>query len=44
MNDEDTVAFASACAAAACMRFPIPLDPPTLERIARVQAGDKSDE
>jgi sugar/nucleoside kinase (ribokinase family) len=38
MNDDDTVAFASACAAAAIMKFPIPLYPPTSERIAAVQA------
>lgn len=37
MNDDDTVAFASACAAAAVMKFPIPLYPPTLERIAAIQ-------
>jgi hypothetical protein len=36
MNDDETVAFASACAAAAIMKFPIPLHPPTLERIAAV--------
>jgi len=39
MNDDDTVAFAAACAAAAIMKFPIPLYPPTLERIAAVRAG-----
>ena len=39
MNDDDAVAFASACAGAAIMKFPIPLNPPTLERIAAVQAS-----
>lgn len=39
MDDEATVSFASACAAAACMHFPIALDPPTLARIEQVQKG-----
>jgi hypothetical protein len=38
MDDDQTAAFASACAAAAIMKFPIPLYPPTLKRIAAVQA------
>ena len=38
MSNDDAVAFASACAGAAIMKFPIPLHPPTLERIAAVQA------
>ena len=33
MTDEETVRFASAAAAVACMNFPIPLNPPTLEKI-----------
>lgn len=33
MSDEETVRFASATAAVACMNFPIPLNPPTLEKI-----------
>lgn len=33
MTDEETVDFAAACAAAAVMRFPIPLNLPTHERI-----------
>lgn len=33
MGDEQTVDFAAACAAAAVMRFPIPLNLPTHERI-----------
>ncbi|SFR96769.1 PfkB family carbohydrate kinase [Anaeromicropila populeti] len=36
MNDEETVKFASAAAASACSSFPIPLDPPTLEKIERI--------
>ncbi|SDO10139.1 PfkB family carbohydrate kinase [Acetanaerobacterium elongatum] len=35
MSDEDTVRFAAATAASAVEHFPIPLDPPTLERIHR---------
>lgn len=38
MADAETVDFAAACAAAAIMKFPIPLNLPTLERIAAVQA------
>ena len=38
MDDAATVDFASACAAAAIMKFPIPLHPPTKERIRAVQA------
>lgn len=33
INDDDCVKFASATAAVACMNFPIPLNPPTLEKI-----------
>lgn len=33
MNDDDTVRFASATAAVACMNFPLPLNPPTIEEI-----------
>lgn len=33
MSDYDCVRFASATAATACMNFPIPLNPPTLEKI-----------
>lgn len=39
MTDAETVGFASACAAAAIMKFPIPLHPPTLERVRAVQAA-----
>lgn len=38
MGDAETVDFAVACAASAIMKFPIPLYPPTLERIRAVQA------
>lgn len=38
MDNDATVKFASACAAAAIMRFPIPLNPPTLERIEAVMS------
>ena len=37
MNDEEIVSFASACAAIACTKFPIPLNPPTLEEIHALQ-------
>ena len=33
MSDDDIVRFASACSAAAISRFPLPLDPPTLEEV-----------
>ncbi len=39
MSDEETVSFAAATAASACMKYPIPLHPPTLERVRAVQAG-----
>lgn len=42
MDDDETVSFAAACAAAAVMKFPIPLHPPTLERIAAVRAAEES--
>lgn len=38
MDDDATVDFAAACAAAAIMKFPIPLHLPTLERVHAVQA------
>ena len=37
MNDEEIVSFASACAAIACTKFLIPLNPPTLEEIHALQ-------
>ena len=33
MNDEELVRFASACSAVAISRFPLPLNPPTLEEV-----------
>lgn len=33
LNDIDTIKFASACAAIACSRFPLPLNPPTLKEV-----------
>lgn len=33
MSDDETVEFASACAAVACTKFPLPLNPPTLEEV-----------
>ena len=33
MNDEDLVRFASTCSAVAISRFPLPLNPPTLEEV-----------
>jgi sugar/nucleoside kinase (ribokinase family) len=37
MSDDDIVSFASATAAVACGNFPIPLNPPTLEKIRVLQ-------
>ena len=36
MNDEETVRFASACSAIAISRFPLPLNPPTLEEVNKL--------
>ena len=33
MNDEETVSFASACAAVAVSRYPSQLDPPALDEV-----------
>ena len=33
MSDEETVRFASACSGVAISRFPLPLNPPTLEEV-----------
>ena len=33
MNDEETVRFASACSGIAISRFPLPLNPPTLDEV-----------
>ncbi len=37
MTDEETVSFASACAAVACTRFPLPLNPPKLDDVTQLQ-------
>lgn len=37
MSDEEIVSFASACAGIACTKFPIPLNPPTLQEIRALQ-------
>ncbi|MBR6044564.1 MAG: carbohydrate kinase family protein [Ruminococcus sp.] len=39
MTDEQTVRFASACSAAAISRFPLPLNPPTLEEVNALISG-----
>jgi hypothetical protein len=38
MSDEELVSFASATAGVACENYPIPLHPPTLEKIREVQS------
>lgn len=37
MNDDETVSFAAATAACACSVFPLPLNPPTLEKVKALQ-------
>ena len=39
MNDEQLVRFASACAAVAISRFPLPLYPPRLEEVTELTGG-----
>lgn len=39
MNDDDLIRFASACAAAAISRYPLQLDPPTMEEIKGIIDG-----
>lgn len=40
MNDDELVKFASACSAVAISRFPLPLNPPTMEEITElINAG-----
>lgn len=39
MNDKEIVSFASACAGVACSKFPIPLNPPTLEEVHALQGS-----
>lgn len=41
MDDEELVNFASAAAAVACSSFPLPLNPPTLEKIKLLQDSRK---
>lgn len=36
MEDDELVRFASACSAIAVSRFPLPLNPPTLEEVRRL--------
>lgn len=38
MTDEETVRFAAACSAVAITRFPLPLNPPTLEQVQALLA------
>lgn len=37
MEDDELVSFASACAGVACTRFPLPLNPPSLEEINKLR-------
>lgn len=39
MTDDEIVRFASACSAIAISRFPLPLNPPTLEEVERMIKG-----
>ena len=39
MSDEETVRFAAACSGVAISRFPLPLNPPTLEEVNALIAG-----
>lgn len=41
MNDDEIVRFASAAAAAACTAFPLPVHPPTLEKIQFILGSGK---
>lgn len=38
-SDEETVRFASACSSVAISRFPLPLNPPTLEEVNKLLKG-----
>lgn len=40
MTDDELVRFASACSAIAISRFPLPLNPPTLEEVERLLEGE----
>lgn len=39
MGDDELVQFASACAGLACTKFPLPLNPPTLEEVETLIRG-----
>lgn len=39
MNDDEIVRFASACSAVAISRFPLPLNPPTLDEVKEILKG-----
>ncbi len=39
MSDGELVSFASACAACAVTEFPLPLNPPTLEKIGKIRGA-----
>ena len=41
MSDEETVRFAAACSGVAISRFPLPLNPPTLEEVNALLNQDK---
>ncbi|WP_294469441.1 hypothetical protein [uncultured Ruminococcus sp.] len=43
MSDEETVRFASACAAVAVSRYPSQLAPPTLRETVRLMGKNKAD-
>lgn len=40
MSDDDTVHFAAATAGCACTAFPLPLNPPTLDKIKAIQESE----
>jgi sugar/nucleoside kinase (ribokinase family) len=42
MDDDAVVRFASACAAVAISRFPLPLNPPRLEEVRALISGKMS--
>ena len=44
MTDRELVRFASACSAVAISRFPLPLDPPTVEEVQKLIDSVKNDD
>ncbi len=42
MSDDELVRFASACSAIAISRFPLPLNPPTLEEVEKLLSNEKT--